>query len=170
MVPLPVRFDPRADVIDDVIADVIQGLSVTPAPLSRWLGGRWGLLFSHADDFASYGFEADRWLVHLRDAFETLDLGALAIGDDAWVDELDWISQIGGRHVSSDLIEHLGLPEHRAGGEHFVTILDDAGRARRTFLYRAGNDTPSPIALAQTAAHLRSHGLPFSVRRIPQPV
>ncbi len=32
------------------------------ASLRGWLHGSWGLLFSHADDFASYGFEADRWL------------------------------------------------------------------------------------------------------------
>ena len=28
------------------------------ASLRGWLHGSWGLLFSHADDFASYGFEA----------------------------------------------------------------------------------------------------------------
>ena len=34
--------------------------------LHRWLGGRWSLLFSHPEDFASHGFEADRWVVSVN--------------------------------------------------------------------------------------------------------
>lgn len=39
------------------------------AALRRWLSGRWALLFSHANDYAAYGFESDRWLVHVQEAF-----------------------------------------------------------------------------------------------------
>ena len=39
------------------------GLFAHPVSLRSWLAGDWGLLFSHADDFAQYHIEADRWLV-----------------------------------------------------------------------------------------------------------
>ena len=40
------------------------------APLLRdWLGGDWGLLFSHPLDFQDQGLEHDRWLDILRQEF-----------------------------------------------------------------------------------------------------
>ena len=68
----------------------------TPLPaiaLRRWLHGRWALLFSHPDAFASYGFESDRWLVHVQEAFAAADLRPLAI---AGPHEAGWVTEVGG--------------------------------------------------------------------------
>ena len=67
--------------------DVPEGLLAAPA-LRRWLHGRWALLFSHPDDFAAYGFESDRWLVHVQEAFAATDIRPLALAgrhETGWV-------------------------------------------------------------------------------------
>jgi len=67
---------------------------LTAAALRRWLHGRWALLFSHADDFASYGFESDRWLVHVQEAFAAADVRPLALADRQ---EAGWTDVGGGK-------------------------------------------------------------------------
>ena len=153
----------------DFSTGVLNG-GVSPAgSLRHWLAGRWALLFSHPEDFASYGFEADRWLIYLRDTFDSLRLRAVAIGPD---DEASWISEIGGRFIPSYEAQLL-LPElhgrAQGRGEHFVTILDESLRARRTLLYSPCGEIPSVIELVQTAASLCERAMP-SVRRILQSV
>jgi len=126
--------------------------------LHGWLGGRWSMLFSHPEDFASHGFEADRWMSCLCEDLERLDLRVIGAGGG---DRRSWVSQVGGRFLTSQEVDDL-LPGdwHVNPHEHFVTILDGALRARRTIVYSAGADVPSPIDLAQTAAGLRSRNLP----------
>ena len=63
------------------------------AALRRWLHGRWALLFSHPDDFAAYGFESDRWLVHVQEAFAAADVRPLALADRQ---EAGWVTEVGG--------------------------------------------------------------------------
>lgn len=141
--------------------------------LRDWLAGRGALLFSHPEDFASYGFEADRWIVYLQEAFDRLRLRAMAIGHD---DGSGWISQLGGRFIASyevgDLVPQLrgGAFAKTAASEHFVTILDSSGRARRTFVYQPGGQVPSIIELAHTAAQLCERAAPASIRRVLQSV
>lgn len=146
--------------------------AASSAQLRRWLAGRWALLFSHPDDFASGGFEADRWQVYVRSAFDILRVRAIAIGHDQGS---GWIPQIGGRFISGreadDLVPQLrnwtSLNVGKSAAEHFVTILDGSARARRTFLYESGGHVPSVIALVQTASHLRERAVvPTSARRI----
>ncbi|MBM0106434.1 hypothetical protein JM946_17015 [Steroidobacter sp. S1-65] len=136
-------------------------------PLRRWLEGRWALLFSHPGDFAAAGFEADRWLVYVRDAFASLPVRPIGIGGG---DGAGWISQTGGRLVPHDVAEDFLPAEVRETSEHFVTILDSTLRARRTLLYTPGIDVPCAIELAHTAAHQRTRGGSPSVRRILQGV
>lgn len=176
----------RMSVRRDYGTSAINGLLASPASpnqLRQWLAGRWALLFSHPDDFAHYGFETDRWLVYLRNAFDSLRLRPIAIGHS---DGSGWISQTGGHFIPSyevsELVPQLrGCTQPRMGprvgprvgrcaAEHFVTILDASTRARRTFLYSPAAEVPSVIELAHAAAHLRERAMPASVRRILQSV
>jgi hypothetical protein len=164
MLQVSVRRDYRTCILNEMMSQAAPSDS-----LRRWLAGRWALLFSHPEDFASYGFEADRWLVYLRSTFDSLRVRAIAIGHD---DRSGWISAIGGRFIPSYEAEDL-LPEVQGRAfaestpERFVTILDGSARARRTMLYRP-NENPSVIELAETAVHLRERGVPTSVRRLLQ--
>ena len=126
--------------------------------LHRWLSGRWSLLFSHPEDFASHGFEADRWVSCLAEDLERLDLAVVASGE---THHRSWVSHVGGRFIPSHEVHELLPRDWRVNpNEHFVTILDGAMRARRTIVYAAGTNVPSPIDLAQTAAGLRARELP----------
>lgn len=162
----------------DYDTGVMNGLMSSASPseeLRRWLAGRWALLFSDPDDFANYGFEADRWLMYIQNAFDSLRLRPIAAGYD---DGSGWISQIGGRFIPryevGELVPQLRgctrSKEAQSAAEHFVTILDGSGHARRTLLYRPGSEIPSIVELVQTAVHLRERGAPTSVRRILQSV
>lgn len=135
--------------------------------LHRWLGGRWSLLFSHPDDFACHGFEADRWVSCLCEDLERLDLRVIGAGAS---NRRSWVSQVGGRFISSQEVDDL-LPGdwHVNPFEHFVTILDGAMRARRTIVYSAGTQVPSPIDLAQAAAGLRSRTQPRQLAGLCRP-
>jgi hypothetical protein len=143
----------------------------SPHELRQWLAGRWALLFSHPDDFADYGFETDRWLVYLRNAFDSLRLRPLAIGHD---DASGWVSQAGGRFIpgyeAAEFLPPLSsCTQPRKGqgmADHFVTILDGGARARRTILYSPAGEIPSLIELAHTATRVREQLLPASIRRI----
>lgn len=165
MLQMSVRRDYSTCILNEMMPQEASSDS-----MERWLAGRWALLFSHPEDFASYGFEADRWLVYLRHTFDSLRLRAVAIGHD---DGSGWISAVGGRFIPSYQAKQL-LPQLQDGAfaksapEHFVTILDGSAHARRTMLYRPGSESPSIIGLAETAVHLRERGAPTSVRRILQ--
>jgi hypothetical protein len=144
-------------------------VSVQQAPLHaralrRWLQGRWALLFSHPDDFAAYGFESDRWLVHVEEAFI-----ASAVRPLAWAGrhEAGWVTQVGGCTTSLALDEVQRYPVVRDSreealrsaafvpGARFVLTLDAALRLRRTFVYTKTDRVPSPMDLAQIAKRLR---------------
>jgi len=138
--------------------DAIHAIALSATDrLQHWLSGRWSLLFSHPEDFASEGFEADRWVSCLCEDLERLDLAVLA---SSGTDRRSWVSEVGGRFISASDVDDL-LPGdwHLNPNEHFVTILDGALRARRTVVYAAGTQVPSPIELAQSAAGLRARGL-----------
>jgi hypothetical protein len=139
--------------------DAIHAIALSSTQrLHRWLSGRWSLLFSHPEDFASLGFEADRWVSCLCEEIERLDLAVLASQTGCG---RSWVSQVGGRSIASHEVEELLPGDWRVNpSEHFVTILDGDMRARRTIVYAAGTAVPSPIELAQTAAGLRARGLP----------
>lgn len=142
---------------DDVL-EAVRAVAVSSVDrFSLWRGGRWSLLFSHPEDFASHGFEADRWVACLRDEMERLDLRVIAVKGSY---QSSWISQVDGRFVAQDDVEYF-LPAslNVSAHDHFVTIFDGTLSARRTIVYRAGSTVPSPIELAQTAAGLRARGL-----------
>jgi hypothetical protein len=136
--------------------------------LKSWLRGRWALLFSHPDDFASYGFEADRWLEQVRAAFDAESIAALAISGRPAGDDTGWIATIGGRCIShrtfGGIASHAGWRQcsedefQLAEGsfdQHFVMVLDAELKLRRTFLYSPTDQVPSPMSLASAAAVCR---------------
>jgi hypothetical protein len=137
------------------------------ASLRGWLQGKWALLFSHADDFASYGFEADRWLVHVRDAFESRGIRPMSLASSADALVPTWIAEVGGSALSirTSISQRLApiLNEGERGlfaavvsaSSRFVMIVDDSLRLRRTFAYSAGDRLPSPMELASMAEKLR---------------
>ena len=143
------------------------GAPQAPLPavaLRRWLHGRWALLFSHPDDFAAYGFESDRWLVHVEEAFIATGIRPLT-----WAGrhEAGWVMQVGGCTTSLALDEIQRYPVVRdsreealrsaafAPGARFVLTLDAALRLRRTFVYTSKDRLPSPMDLAALAQELR---------------
>lgn len=141
-------------------------------PLSsvrKWLRGSWALLFSHADDFASYGFEADRWLMMVRGACADVDVRPLALACNS-SHIANWVTEIGGRvtalpaddtrrhPVLHDAYQQVLCEAIQDATSRFVMILDDALRLRRTFAYGAHNQLPSPIDLLAMAEKLRSGG------------
>jgi hypothetical protein len=134
------------------------------AALRRWLHGRWALLFSHADDFAAYGFESDRWLVHVQEAFAAADIRPLALADRQ---EAGWVTEVGGCTTTLALSEIQRYPVARDSNEEalrnaafdrsarFVMTLDASLRLRRTFVYTQRDRLPSPMDLAALARQAR---------------
>ena len=147
----------------------VSKISVPEGPLAapavrRWLHGRWALLFSHPDDFAAYGFESDRWLVHVQEAFAATDIRPLAL---AGGHEAGWVTEAGGCMTSLALDEIQRYPVARESREEalraaafdpaarFVMTLDSALRLRRTFVYTQRDRLPSPMDLAVLAKGVR---------------
>ena len=134
------------------------------AALRRWLHGRWALLFSHADDFAAYGFESDRWLIHVYEAFAAADVRPLALADRQ---EAGWVTEVGGCTTTLALDEIQRYPVARDSSEEFqrnaafersarfVMTLDAGLRLRRTFVYAQRDRLPSPMDLAALAREVR---------------
>jgi hypothetical protein len=139
--------------------------------LKGWLRGRWALLFSHSDDFASYGFEADRWVEQVREAFDHESVAALAVSAGTPGDGAGWITAIGGRAINSRTLGSLMRSRwldldaaSRCAGQRFVMVLDGALNLRRTLLYKGVDRLPSPIDLASVAAVCRLRAQPMERR------
>src|SRR5918995_1163111 len=108
--------------------DVSAPNATLPAPaVRRWLHGRWALLFSHPDDFAAYGFESDRWLVHVQEAFAATDIRPLALTERH---EAGWVTETGGRTPSVGLSEIQRDPVRRESREAALrsAVFDPAAR------------------------------------------
>jgi hypothetical protein len=161
----------------------VEPQAIGVASLRGWLHGSWGLLFSHADDFASYGFEADRWLVHVQDAFESTAVRPIALmscAEDESDEELPrtWIGEMEGgalavrRSDARRLSVRLQKRERTlftaivSATTRFVMIVDEALHLRRTFAYSPGDQLPSPIELATMAARLRTAEIEGGERKV----
>jgi alkyl hydroperoxide reductase subunit AhpC len=117
--------------------------------LRKWLRGRWALVFSHPDDFANYGFEADRWIDQVKEAFAADSIAAVAISTGTPGDHAGWIAAVGGCFISQRTFDSIAFGYGE--GRRFVMVLDDALQLRRTFLYSGTDRVPSPIGLAAWA-------------------
>jgi alkyl hydroperoxide reductase subunit AhpC len=151
--------------------DSLYSAQLTVATLRDWLQGRWGLLFSHPHDFASYGFEMDRWLVHTQQALAASRVAALAIANGSDAPQSSWINEIGG----ADIVIRWS-DAHRIGGvmqarerslistvinqtTRFVLVIDESLRPRRTYAYSPTDRLASPIELAWMTHRLRERSL-----------
>ena len=143
---------------------------LTVATLRDWLQGRWALLFSHPHDFASYGFEMDRWIVHVQETFAAARACALSLASSEGIGNT-WVEEIGGSQIAIRWSD-----AHRIGGamqarertlistvisqqSRFVLILDESLRPRRTYSYAPSDRHPSPIDLAWMAQRLRERSV-----------
>lgn len=117
---------------------------LSSSELRRWLRRDWALVFSHPEDFASYGFEADRWIAHVEEAFKAHRIRAVALSRHP---DYSWVTQIEGRAAAIDL--KVG-PTTR-----FVAIVDGSLRVQRTFAYEPHDRLPSLLDLPAVAAAQR---------------
>jgi len=135
------------------------------APLLRdWLGGDWGLLFSHPLDFQDQGLEHDRWLDILRQEFRARGARPLCCraaagdADGGWVGELTDDHRLLRLHASAgvaDLPARSLREDILAMPPRFVLIVDDSLRRRGVLKYGAGGSRISPLDLLASIAALR---------------
>lgn len=117
--------------------------------LRKWLRGRWALVFSHPDDFANYGFEADRWIDQVKAALAADSIAAVAVSTRSPGDHAGWIPAVGGCFISQRTFD--SIVSDCSSGRRFVVVLDDSLQLQRTFLYSGTDRLPSPIGLAAWA-------------------
>jgi hypothetical protein len=152
----------------------------TATPLSEWLGGRWGLVFSHPEDFACLDFEADRWLTVVKDALASANVRPLAVFGTrprfaTWIEQLDGSdpllvleqSKVRGTVPSGTNVSTLRSAIARATSR-FVMIVDDALNLRRTFTYSRRDRLPSLLDLVATIELMqREHTPKLDLEREP---
>jgi alkyl hydroperoxide reductase subunit AhpC len=152
--------------------------------LPEWLGGHWGILFSHPGDFEQEQLERDRWLSVLRRSFSAHDVRAVAVARDGrearqnshgWLAELD-VSCAAVLAMAPSAEGALLDPRYDAlraeiahGGARFAMIIDPDLRCRRAVRYRAPVGLPSPIELIGWVVALRNRLRPFIARRGDRP-
>lgn len=137
--------------------------------LRTWLRDDWAILFSNPDDFVSYDFETDRWLVIARRAFAEHHIRPIALASPAREVDLSWVTQVSGDGrtvlLEDPSQQHFGpvdlqppvLRERIEQSDgRFVMIIDNALRIRKMFTYRFLSDLPSPLELLGWADALRS--------------
>jgi alkyl hydroperoxide reductase subunit AhpC len=139
--------------------------------LRSWLGGRWGMLFSHPDDFVNCDFELDRWISVARGTFDLNNVWPLALAtsgqrlDAGWVSQLtddtgpivlsmanapDY-EQLHGYRLKADILQAC----LQSGKRRLVAIVDSNMKRRWTHTYDVPSSLPSPLELAQLAGVLR---------------
>lgn len=141
---------------------------INATSLLDWLDGRWGLVFSHVDDFAVFDLEADRWLAVVKDAFAAANARPLAVMN-ARPRFASWIEQLDGedptlvldqpKNASSERLvaNTAGLRGALARAtSRFVMIVDESLNLRRTFAYTTADRVPSLLDLAATVVKLRA--------------
>jgi hypothetical protein len=139
------------------------------APLLRaWLGGDWGLLFSHPEDFQDQGLERDRWLEILRDEFRARRVSPLACRRPAGVPDGSWVGELIGDYRLLRLAADgdgdaaarklreliLSLPPR------FVLIIDESLTRRGVLKYSAGRSSVSPLDLLASIDAFRRSSTP----------
>jgi alkyl hydroperoxide reductase subunit AhpC len=154
-----------------------EGVSQWEAPigLGSWLGRRWGMLFSHPDDFVQCDLELDRWITLARRTFDLNGVYPVALAmsdqrlDAGWVTQLTgdtrgiWLStpnapddeQQNGRHLKADILQ-VRLHSSR---RRVVVIIDSNMKRRWSHTYDFPSSVPSPLELAHLAGVLRGQYL-----------
>ncbi len=142
----------------------VQALhSARPSPALRdWLGGQWGLIFSHPEDFQESGLEQDRWLIVLSQEFIAAGARPLACPDKAGRADASWVSELTGDHRVVELegsIADLAARQLRAEmgtlESRFVLVVDENLRRRGLLPYQPGRGRLSPLDLIVSVSAMR---------------
>ncbi len=149
-----------------------DGASIAVQCLRDWLGGDWGLLFSHPDDFAQYGIEADRWLILLLQAFSEARTRPIALQSASRFRPSEsangWLVRVNGGAArvcleatrcspkASDLRAHVLREAIARIDSRFVMIIDEGLRPRRTFTYSLQDRRRSLFDLIATVVSVRN--------------
>lgn len=80
--------------IGDVAPDFTQNSTRGPINFHRWLGDSWGLLFSHAGDFAPVCTTELACMAKLQPQFERRGVKALGLSVDSVASHLAWIKDV----------------------------------------------------------------------------
>jgi hypothetical protein len=138
--------------------------------LRAWLAGRWGILFSHPEDFAQEQLELDRWISVLNQGFRAQGVAAVALlraghnPEQGWLGRLATLTRDSAAALSLDLPQPAALADFAAGalraditrnGPRFALIIDSDLRCRRALSYRSRGELPSPLDLIGWAVALR---------------
>jgi hypothetical protein len=138
--------------------------------LRAWLAGRWGILFSHPEDFAQEQLEMDRWLTILSQGFSAQDVAAVALlrtgrdPDEGWLGRLATLRRDCSASLALGPSQQATLADFAAGalraditrsGPRFAMIVDPNLRCRRVLSYRLPAQLPSPLDLIGWAVALR---------------
>lgn len=122
--------------------------------LSDWLDGRWGLIFSHPQDFAAQGLEADRWRSLVAEALETMQVRPLRLQSleqryASWIEQIAEGDQLLAlerrKRVSSDDLSARAAALRSVlsrSTERFVAIVDERMQLRHVFVYSAAHRIP----------------------------
>lgn len=153
----------------DVCFDAKLALATS---LSDWLDGRWGLVFSHPEDFAVLDLEADRWLTVIKDAFSAANVRALRVTTThsrfaSWIEQMNGVDPLlvlePARSVNSapsaGQVSKLRSAIARATSR-FVMIVDESLNLRRTILYTLADARPSLLDFAASVAKLQTKPRP----------
>jgi len=132
------------------------------AGLREWLGGQWGLIFSHPEDFQESGLEQDRWLTVLAQEFRAADLKPLACLPSTGRPDAGWVSLITGdpslvplEGAVADLAARQLRSEIASQDARFVLVVDETLRRRGLLPYRSGHGRLSPLDLIASVTALR---------------
>jgi hypothetical protein len=159
------EFDMATLRVCEATDDGAAGSSIS---LREWLDGRWAILFSHPEDFIRCELELDRWLDIVGNAFRQARIRPLALSRRAGAIDQGWVSQLSGDDCSVSLHERMNgqslLDFHSCRlraclgriEQRFAMIIDPAPCQRRTLLYGAAEEPPSPLDLVRLACRLRS--------------
>lgn len=136
--------------------------------LRKWLADRWGILFSHPEDFAQEEMEMDRWISVLGRSFAACGVVPIALARAGYEAESGWLGKLAALDCESTAVLALppgGFPmgpstsalraDIDRSGPRLAMIIDPDACSRRTLSYRLPAVLPSPLDLIGWAASLR---------------
>lgn len=154
-------------VLDSTLAGASSPWS-TLQSLGEWLADDWALLFSHPRDFAHEGFERDRWLRIVRDAYRERGLRPVALAVASHEVSAGWIDDVTAEvsaltlpaafdSVAAGLLrDHIGSLQGR-----FVLVIDAQLHVQGVLRYvHSYMQTLSPLDLLEAVDDLRRRALP----------
>jgi alkyl hydroperoxide reductase subunit AhpC len=144
--------------------------------LADWLAADWALVFSHPRDFAHEGFESDRWLRIVRDAFRERGLRAVGLAaahhevDPGWIGEVSADDTVLALPAAWQSVQAGMLREQLESLDgHFVLVVDAQFHVHGVLRYvHSYMNTLSPLDLLEAVDDLRGRAMPSGLRPAPR--